>query len=110
MANTNISIRVDEDIKKAAEDLFAKLGLTLSAATNVFYRQAVLNQGIPFILSAAPAAQTNTNGGTLLREALREAQEHAAATGTSEMSLDEINAIVAEVRHEYRGANETSSN
>ena len=52
MAQTNISIRVDEDVKKDAEALFSKLGPTLSAATNVFYRQAVRTQGIPFPLTA----------------------------------------------------------
>jgi len=54
MAQTNISIRIDEDIKKEAENLFSKLGLTLSSATNVFFRQAVRTQGIPFELSAIP--------------------------------------------------------
>jgi DNA-damage-inducible protein J len=52
MAQTNISIRVDEDVKKDVEALFAKLGLTLSAATNVFYRQAVRTQSIPFPVTA----------------------------------------------------------
>ena len=52
MAQTSISIRVDEDIKKDAEALFTKLGLTLSSAANVFFRQAVRTQSIPFPLSA----------------------------------------------------------
>ena len=48
MAQTNISIRIDEDIKKEAEDLFIRLGLNMSAAVNVFFRQAVTEQAIPF--------------------------------------------------------------
>ena len=52
MAQTNISIRVDEDVKKEAEILCAKIGLTLSAVTNVFYRQFVRTQGIPFHITA----------------------------------------------------------
>jgi len=51
MGQTNISIRIDEDLKLDAEALFSKLGLTLSSATNIFYRQAVMRQMIPFILS-----------------------------------------------------------
>jgi len=98
MAQTNISIRVDEDVKKDAEALFAKLGLTLSAATNVFYRQAVRTQGIPFFITAT-LPRVN-DGGFLLREALREAQEQAIINGTSEMTLDEINDIIMEVRRE----------
>ena len=100
MAQTNVSIRVDEDVKKDAETLFAKLGLTLSAATNVFYRQAVRTQGIPFNVTAIePFRQTNDDG-FLLREALREAQEQAIINGTSEMTMDEINNIISEVRRE----------
>ena len=102
MAQTNISIRIDEDVKKEAETLFAKLGLTLSAATNVFYRQAVRVQGIPFPISAVEPSKKNNAGGLLLREALKEAQEQAIVNGTSEMSLDEINDIIVEVRRENR--------
>ena len=101
MAQTNISIRIDEDVKKEAEALFAKLGLTLSAATNVFYRQAVRTQGIPFPITAL--APKDAEGGTILRGALREMQENALVNGTSEMTLDEINGIIAEVRRESRG-------
>lgn len=52
MSQTNISIRIDEDIKKDAETLFAKLGLNLSSAVNVFFRQAVREQAIPFQIKA----------------------------------------------------------
>jgi len=50
MAQTNLTIRVDEDIKREAELLFGKIGLTMSAAINVFFRQAVREQSIPFEL------------------------------------------------------------
>jgi len=52
MAHTNISIRIDEDIKRDAESLFAKLGLNMSSAVNVFFRQAVREQAIPFSIKA----------------------------------------------------------
>jgi DNA-damage-inducible protein J len=98
VAQTNISIRIDEDVKKEAEALFSKLGLTLSAATNVFYRQAVRTQGIPFHVTAVanPKRQARKEFG----EAFRAVQEQSAINGTSEMSLDEINGIIAECRRE----------
>jgi DNA-damage-inducible protein J len=46
----NVNIRVDDNLKKAAEEVFSELGLSLSAATNVFYKQAVRYGGIPFDL------------------------------------------------------------
>jgi len=101
MAQTNISIRIDEDVKREAEALFARLGLTLSAATNVFYRQAVRTQSIPFPLTAVdadPKIQARKEFG----EAIRAIQEQSLINGTSEMSLEEINGIIAESR---KGAN-----
>ncbi|MCL2054872.1 MAG: type II toxin-antitoxin system RelB/DinJ family antitoxin [Oscillospiraceae bacterium] len=102
MAQTNISIRIDEDIKKDAEMLFSKLGLTLSAATNIFYRQALRIQGIPFQISAIESQMKES---ILARglEAMKEAQEQSLANGTSEMSLDDINAIISECRQERPG-------
>ncbi len=48
MATTNLNIRIDEDLKKSAEQIFSELGLTMSAALTVFLRQTVRYNGIPF--------------------------------------------------------------
>ena len=45
----NVNIRVDDKLKKEAEEIFSELGLTMSAATNVFYKQVRFG-GIPFEL------------------------------------------------------------
>lgn len=59
MANsTNVSIRMDVDLKKQAEELFADLGLNMTVAMNMFLRQAVRAQGIPFEISRALNAET----------------------------------------------------
>jgi len=50
MAQTNLTIRIDEDIKRDAESLFNRIGLNVSAAINVFFRQAIREQSIPFEL------------------------------------------------------------
>ena len=44
----SITIRIDDDIKKEAEALFSKLGFSISGAANVFFRQAIREQAIPF--------------------------------------------------------------
>lgn len=44
----NVSLRIDEDVKRESEQLFGELGLTLSAAVNVFLRQAIRHGGLPF--------------------------------------------------------------
>jgi len=44
----SVNIRIDKDIKDRADDLFQSLGVTLSAAVNMFVRQAISEQAIPF--------------------------------------------------------------
>ena len=48
MATTSLNIRIDEDLKKRAEQLFAELGLNMSSAITVFLRSSVDYNGIPF--------------------------------------------------------------
>ncbi len=48
MATTNINVRVDTELKKTAEALFADLGLNMSTAITMFLRSAVSHDGIPF--------------------------------------------------------------
>lgn len=43
-----IHISVDEDLKEQAETLFNDLGLNMTSAINVFLKQAVKEQAIPF--------------------------------------------------------------
>ena len=51
MSSTTISIRVDTDLKNDADKLFNELGLNLSSAVNIFLRQAIREQAIPFNVS-----------------------------------------------------------
>ena len=48
MANINVTIQMDENLKLQSEELFKDLGLSLSAAINIFIKQAVREQRIPF--------------------------------------------------------------
>ena len=47
---TNLNIRTDKDIKAAAERIYEELGLNLSTAVNIFLRQTIRENGIPFEL------------------------------------------------------------
>ena len=48
---TNISIRMDSDLKAQADALFAELGMNLSTAFNIFVRQSLREGGIPFTIT-----------------------------------------------------------
>ncbi len=57
MASVNVTIRMDENDKKNAEKLFSDLGLTMNAAFNMFAKQAVREQSIPFKITKNPTIQ-----------------------------------------------------
>lgn len=50
MANSNINIRIDSEVKAEAQALFSQLGMDLSTAVNIFIRQAIDFGGIPFTI------------------------------------------------------------
>ena len=49
--STNVSIRMDADLKAQADALFGELGMNMSTAFNIFVRQAVREGRIPFDIS-----------------------------------------------------------
>lgn len=48
---TNISIRMDNDVKAKADALFGELGMNISTAFNIFVRQSLREGRIPFEIS-----------------------------------------------------------
>ena len=44
----NLYARVEPDIKEQAEAILSTLGISASNAINMFYRQIILRQGLPF--------------------------------------------------------------
>ncbi|MBQ3149708.1 MAG: type II toxin-antitoxin system RelB/DinJ family antitoxin [Clostridia bacterium] len=59
MSNINVTIRMDEELKKQADLLFNELGFNLSTAFNIFVRQAIREQSIPFMITKhQPNAET----------------------------------------------------
>lgn len=43
-----ISARIDPDLKRNAEEVFRKLGMTTTQAITIFYKQVDLQRGLPF--------------------------------------------------------------
>lgn len=48
MTKVNVTLRMEPDLKEQASVLFKSLGLDLSTATGIFYRQALRSHGLPF--------------------------------------------------------------
>ena len=50
MSTANLNIRTDKEVKQAAEKIFEALGLNMTTAVNMFLRQTIRENGIPFEL------------------------------------------------------------
>ena len=48
IANSRISMNIDEDVKQNAQRVFNKLGLDLTTAIALFLRAAIVEERIPF--------------------------------------------------------------
>ncbi len=48
MATVPTQVRIDENLKKQASELFSQLGMDMSSAMNIFLKQCVLRGGLPF--------------------------------------------------------------
>jgi len=58
MASVNVTIRMDEKLRKQGALLFDELGMGLNQAITIFVKQAVREQRIPFIISNVPNKDT----------------------------------------------------
>ena len=95
---TSLNIKIDRNLKKQADALFNAMGMTLSTAVNVFVRQAVQEQAIPFAVRLDSDAAVTSRA----KEALKEARAQSVINGTANMTMDEIDAEIQSYRQERR--------
>ena len=87
--STNVSIRMDSDLKAQADALFGELGMNMSTAFNIFARQAVREGRIPFEISLN---QPNRDTVAAMLEAERIAKDPSVKVYT------ELDALFADLR------------
>ena len=68
-----ISFRVDDEIKKKAERTFDDIGISMSAAINIYLKAVVRENRIPFELSADPFYSDENM--SRLRESIRQVRD-----------------------------------
>lgn len=84
MATTNITFRMDAELKKEAKEVLDELGLDFTTAYTMFTRQLVHDQALPFRPTLRPNTET--------RKALREvkAMEKDPALGKAYTDVSEM--------------------
>jgi len=50
--SSTITIRVEENVKKEANNIFKEVGMDMSTAINIYLKQVIRSNGIPFPISA----------------------------------------------------------
>ena len=78
------NICVDDNLTKQAETIFAELGISLSTATTIFFKQVVRCNGIPFELRIDPFYSPEN------QERLLVAKERMEQTGGTVHDLLEV--------------------
>ena len=94
MAGAVVQVRVDSELKKKVTRVYENLGLDLSSAIRMFFTRSVQVGGIPF----QTCAKEGMYDYEAAMENIMEARRQSVKNGTSDMTLDEINAIIADVR------------
>ncbi len=93
MASTLIQFRVDDTEKLQAMQVCEKLGLNLQSYLRMCMSRLIQEKGVPFSMKLEEKYEENP-GVRALKRASRIAEEY----GISDISLDEINAEIAEAR------------
>ena len=57
MADTTVTIRVDEDVKRKFEEFCADVGMNMSVAINMFIRASLKDQRIPFSIESSKSVR-----------------------------------------------------
>ncbi|MCD8045065.1 MAG: type II toxin-antitoxin system RelB/DinJ family antitoxin [Clostridiales bacterium] len=87
-----VQVRVDKSLKEEVSDIYETLGMDLPTAIRMFLTRSKMVRGIPFETTLPKEMVTRTEA----LEAFEELRRQAA--DVPEMSLEEINQEIAEVR------------
>lgn len=63
MTTMPVQIRIDKDTREEATKLFRELGTDLSGAVNMFLKQCVLTESIPFQIGLPPNRERTEDSG-----------------------------------------------
>lgn len=92
----NINVRIENDTKKRAEDVFKRIGITPSAAINLFYTQVIRTNSIPFELKA----EIPNNDTLEALEELKEMERHPSKHKGYASGKEILNEIKEEMKKE----------
>ena len=93
MAQTAMTVRIDQQQKEQFDRLCEQFGMSANTAINIFVRAVIRSKSIPFSIKAKEEDEVTAKA----REAFQNMCDAARANNVN-MTLDEINAEIREVR------------
>ncbi len=96
--SANLYARIEPEVKEQAESILSALGIPASNAINMFYKQIILQRGLPFdvkIPSSRPVDMSSLSEAELNAELVK---------GYADIKAErtrEANAVFADIRKDY---------
>ncbi len=95
---SNLYARIEPEVKEEAESILAALGIPASNAINMFYKQIILNRGIPFEVKIPPARPVNV---AKLSETELDAELEKGYADMEAGRIKSVRQAFADIRRDY---------
>jgi len=79
--DSTFQVRINSDIKKKVEEIYAKTGMTLTDAFNTFIQQSLNVEGLPFLVTKNSKEALKEQAIAMLMLDLKRAEEKADSEG-----------------------------
>ena len=98
----NLHVRMNVDVKQQFHSILEQMGLNPSTAINIFARLVIQEKALPFTVSLKTDNQVIEEA----KKATNEIGKDAVDFGISDMSMEDIDAIIAQSRKERQLKND----
>ena len=99
MAKTaNLYARIEPDVKEQAEAILSALGIPASNAINMFYKQIILQRGLPFEVKMPAAKLADVS---VLSDVEVDAELEKGYTDMKEGRTKPVKSAFADIRKDY---------
>lgn len=85
--DSTFQVRMNSEIKRTVEAIYAKTGMTLTDAFNVFIQQSINVEGLPFLVTSNSKDVLKQQAIAILMGDLKQAEERANKEGWIDASV-----------------------
>ena len=96
--SANLYARIEPEVKEKAERILSTLGIPASSAINMFYKQIILQRGLPFDVKIPSSRPVDMSS---LSEAELNAELEKGYVDIKSGRTREAHAVLADIRKDY---------